>query len=207
MRIGIAAVQGAVSEHVQAVETANKRTGLDAKAAPVRTRAQFDDTDALIIPGGESTAISRLFAREGLHEAIRARVESEGYPVLGTCAGMVMLAKEGDDQVTKTQTQQLGLMDFSVHRNAFGRQRESFERSVAMTLPGQEAPQDIAAVFIRAPSATRLWGEAEPIAILDQRVIAVRQGPLMALSFHPELTPDTRVHEAFLRLVAEQERP
>lgn len=203
MRIGIAAVQGAVSEHVQAVITANQRTGLDAEPIPVRTRAHFEATDALIIPGGESTAISRLFAREGLHEAIRDRVETDDYPVLGTCAGMVMLAKEGDDQVTRTQTEQLGLMDFSVHRNAFGRQRESFERTVQLELPGQNAPTDVAAVFIRAPSATRLWGDARAIATLDERVIAVRQGRLIALSFHPELTPDTQVHEAFLRLVAQ----
>ncbi len=203
MRIGIAAVQGAVSEHVQAIETANRRLGLKAQAVPVRTREQFKTTDALIIPGGESTAISRLFSREGLHEAIRERVESEDYPVLGTCAGMVMLAKEGDDQVTRTQTQQLGLMDFAVHRNAFGRQRESFERTVRLELIGSDEPMDVAAVFIRAPSATRSWGTARPIAQIDGKTVAVRQDRLIALSFHPELTPDTQVHEAFLRLVAE----
>ncbi len=201
MRIGVAAVQGAVSEHVEAVRKAGEAAGLETETVPVRTLSDFESTHALIIPGGESTTISRLFRRNGLHEAIRRRVEDDDYPVLGTCAGMVMLATEGDDQVTRTQTEPLALMDFAVKRNAFGRQRESFENELRMDLPGLDGVDDLAAVFIRAPCASRVWGEARAIAHYQDQVIGVLQGRRLALSFHPELTTDTRIHQAFLRLV------
>jgi pyridoxal 5'-phosphate synthase pdxT subunit len=122
---------------------------------------------------------------------------------MGTCAGMVMLAKEGDDQVTRTRTKQLGVMDFQVQRNAFGRQRESSETEIEIDLPGLEGDADLPVVFIRAPCAKRVWGDARAISYLDGRVIGVRQGRRLALSFHPELTDDTRIHEAFLRLAKE----
>lgn len=203
LRIGIAAVQGAVTEHQDAVQRASQASGLSAVPVPVRTVKDFQETDALIIPGGESTTISRLFERAGLHDEITRRVDEEDYPVMGTCAGMVMLAKQGDSQVTRTRTRQLGLMDFAVQRNAFGRQRESFEHELQVDLPGLDGVKDIQAVFIRAPCASKVWGEARSIAHLDDRVIAVAQGRRIALSFHPELTGDSRVHEAFLRLVAD----
>jgi pyridoxal 5'-phosphate synthase pdxT subunit len=201
MRIGVAAVQGAFTEHQDAIAGAAARLHVPASATAVRTLLDLERTDALIIPGGESTAISRLFARNGLHKAIRRRVEQEDYPILGTCAGMVMLARDGDEQVTKTRTELLAIMDFQVNRNAFGRQRESFERRVPLDMEGLEAPDGVEAVFIRAPCATRVWGKARAIAHLDDRIIGVQQGRRIAISFHPELTPDTRVHEAFLRLV------
>lgn len=202
MRIGVSAVQGAVSEHLVALERAAQAAGLSVTVVPVRTRAAFAETDGLIIPGGESTTISKLFRREGLIDEIRRRVADEDYPILGTCAGMVLCASGGDEQVEKTKTALLGIMDFDVDRNAFGRQRESFERTVQTELPNLGVV-DVQAAFIRAPSARRVWGDAEVIARVDERIVGVRQGRRMALSFHPELTPDTQVHEAFLCSVAE----
>lgn len=201
MRVGVSAVQGAVSEHEDALRAAAARLGLDVTVVPVRKLADFEATDALVLPGGESTTISKLFAREGITEAIRRRVEADDYPILGTCAGMVLLASAGDEQVTKTRTEQLAVMDFSVDRNAFGRQRESFERAVALDLPGLHEDR-FHAVFIRAPAATRLGPDARAVSTIDERIIGVQQGRRIALSFHPELTPDARVHEAFLQTVA-----
>lgn len=202
MHVGVSAVQGAVSEHVVAVRRAARALGLEVDVVPVRTRADLARTDGLIIPGGESTTISKLFVREGLVDALRVRVRDEDYPILGTCAGMVLLASEGDDQVSRTRTNLLGLMDFQVDRNAFGRQRESFERVVSSTLP-HVGDVTVPAAFIRAPAARRVWGDAEVIARLEERIIGVRQGRRIALSFHPELTPDTMVHQAFLRSIAD----
>ena len=200
MRIGVSAVQGAVSEHADALGRAARRTGLDVTVVPVRKLADFESTDALVVPGGESTTMSKLFVREGITAAVRRRVADDDYPILGTCAGMVLLASRGDDQVTKTRTELLGVMDFQVDRNAFGRQRESFERPVAVDLPGI-GDDPFHAVFIRAPAAGRLGAGVRPIATVDERVVGVREGRRLALSFHPELTADTRVHEAFLRTV------
>lgn len=201
MRIGVSAVQGAVSEHVDALKGAANRSGLEVEVVPVRSLRDLEKTDGLVLPGGESTTMSKLFVREGLVEAIRRRVADEDYPILGTCAGMVLLASEGDEQVEKTRTTLFSLMDFQVDRNAFGRQRESFERTVRADLPAL-GTVDVQAAFIRAPAARRVWGEAEVISRLDDRIIGVRQGRRLGFSFHPELTPDTQVHEAFLRLVA-----
>lgn len=198
VKVGVAAVQGAVSEHELALQGAAQALGMDIEVVSVRTKADFEATDALVIPGGESTTISKLFVREGLVPAVQKRVAEEDYPILGTCAGMILLAKEGDNQVTKTHTELLGVMDFAVDRNAFGRQRESFERGVRVELPGM-AEEPLHAVFIRAPAATRLWGDAKAICRVDARVIGVQEGRRMAFSFHPELTDDTRVHQAFLR--------
>lgn len=200
MRIGVSAVQGAVSEHVDALKGAARNGGLEVEVVPVRTLGDLAKTDGLVLPGGESTTMSKLFIREGLVDAVRRRVEEEDYPILGTCAGMVLLASEGDAQVEKTRTTLFSLMDFQVDRNAFGRQRESFERTVRAELPGL-GTVDVQAAFIRAPAARRVWGDAQVIARLDDRVVGVRQGRRMALSFHPELTPDTQVHEAFLHSV------
>ncbi len=202
VKIGVAAVQGAVSEHVDAVRAAASRLGVEAEVVGVRDRASFSGTDGLIIPGGESTTISKMFAHTGLRDEIRRRVADEDYPILGTCAGLILLASQGDDQVEKTRTELLSVMDVAVDRNAFGRQRESFERDVELQVPGFPGLSRFHAVFIRAPAVTRVWGDAEAVCRLDDRVIGVRQGRRLALAFHPELTSDTRVHEAFLRSIA-----
>ena len=146
-------------------------------------------------PGGESTTIGRLMEREGIFPEIKEAAE-EGKPILGTCAGMVLLAKEGDEEVAKTGQPLLGLMDVKVKRNAFGRQRESFEVLLKMSI----FEETFHAVFIRAPAITQAAENVEILATFDEHVVAAKQGNIIALSFHPELTEDRRFHHYFIDL-------
>ncbi|MGC9435651.1 MAG: pyridoxal 5'-phosphate synthase glutaminase subunit PdxT [Methanomicrobiales archaeon] len=186
--IGVLALQGDVSEHIRAFESAC--AGIPAcresEVVPVRSRGDLEGLAALAIPGGESTTISRLIGQDELRDAIAT------FPggVFATCAGMVLAAAEVDDD----RVRPLGLFDMAVQRNAFGRQRESFEAEIAISGLDQPFP----AVFIRAPVAVRTWGRAAVLGRLGDRIVAVRQGPHMAVAFHPELTTDTRLHHLFL---------
>lgn len=193
MRIGVIGVQGDVSEHIEAVRAALKEGGFAGNALAVRRREDLSACHALTIPGGESTTISKLLVRTGLHDDILRRAE-EGMPILGTCAGCILLAKEGDDQVRDTRTRLLGVMYMAVDRNAFGRQRESFEAELAVE--GLDHP--FRGVFIRSPAITRTWGNCEPLARVEGIVVLARQGDLWASCFHPELSGDRRIHLAFL---------
>lgn len=195
MKVGITAVQGDVSEHLEAVDRALAETALSGAAVPVRRPRDLRGVAGLIIPGGESTTISRLLVQTGLFEDIRRRVE-EGMPVMGTCAGCILLAKEGDAQVEETGTRLLRLMDMAVDRNAFGRQRESFEAELAI-----EGVGTTRGVFIRAPAIRRVWGDCRPLARLQDAVVMARQDHLLGLTFHPELSGSTAVHRAFLDLL------
>ena len=164
------------------------------EAIDVRRPEQLDEVDALIVPGGESTTIGKLAAQYGIIPKLRERVAA-GMPVWGTCAGAIFLAKE----VPAHPHPLAGLMDITVERNAFGRQVDSFERDIAIPAIG---PEPFHAVFIRAPLISRVGPGVEVMASLDDgTVVAARQGRLMATSFHPELTPDTRLHRHFLSLV------
>ncbi len=197
MNVGVVAVQGAVSEHVTAFELAMANLGVRGSVVAVRTPAGLAKVDALALPGGESTTISKLLIKSGLFDSIISRA-LDGMPVLGTCAGLVLLAKEGDAQVGKTATKLLGLMDMRVSRNAFGRQRESFEAPVKLTgLRGGPFP----AVFIRAPAIESVRGGCKPLALLEGRIVAAQQGAITALAFHPELSGDLRIHERFVSRV------
>ncbi len=165
--------------------------GID--AVDVRRPEQLDDVEALIIPGGESTTIGKLAARYGIIPKLRERVE-QGMPVWGTCAGAIFLATD----VPGHPHPIAGLMDMTVERNAFGRQLDSFERDVAIDAIG---PEPFHAVFIRAPLIARVGPDVDVLARLDDgTIVAARQGRLLATSFHPELTRDTRLHEHFLSL-------
>lgn len=207
LRIGVLGLQGAFVEHVDAVRTAFDHLGLRGEVGTVRRRDELAKLDGLIMPGGESTTISKLLRTFDLHELLVERATKEDFPILGTCAGMILLSKEGDGQVEKTDTRLLGLMDMAVNRNAFGRQRESFEAD--LTIRGFDAP--VPGVFIRAPAIIKTWGACEPLGTLHvaepipgighDPIIAARQGNRYAIAFHPELTPDTRVHERFVDLV------
>lgn len=197
LRLGVLALQGAFVEHREAFERALQAAGLAGEVVDVRRPEELVGLDGLAMPGGESTTISRLLVASGLDAAIRRRTDAEGFPVLATCAGLILAAKEGDRQVEGTDTKLLGLLDVAVDRNAFGRQRESFEAPLAVK--GFDAP--FPAVFIRAPAVTRTWGAAEPIASHDGRVVAVRQGNVIGLAFHPELSEDDRFHAMFLDVV------
>ena len=178
-------MQGAVSEHMHIIEK------LGHTPVWMKGPGQLSQVSALIIPGGESTTISKLMVNTGLFERVR-ELGLGGFPIYGTCAGLILLAKKGDEQVGRTGQKLLGLMDMEIERNAFGRQRESFEKVIDVGPVGQ-----FPCVFIRAPSVKRVWGKCEIIAKFENRIVAAEQGNLLATSFHPELTEDSRIHEYF----------
>ena len=195
--IGVLAVQGDVREHLRALAS----TG--ARAVPVRRPAELDDVDALVIPGGESTTISKLSVEFGLADPIRKRL-ADGMPAYGSCAGMIMLATEVLDG--RPDQQSFAAIDMTVRRNAFGRQVDSFEAPVVLDgLSGDP----FHAVFIRAPWVERIGPDVRVlgrVAVPDQpdgRIVAVRQGNLLSTAFHPELTGDLRVHRYFVELARE----
>jgi 5'-phosphate synthase pdxT subunit len=194
--IGILGVQGAVSEHVNTVDRTIKHLGLEGKGIIVRKLSELRSVDALIMPGGESTTIGKLIHKFGLHDEIVKRA-GEGMPIMGTCAGTILLAKEGDDQVEKTETRLLGLMDMAVDRNAFGRQRESFERDIKV----EGFTEPFHAVFIRAPAILRTWGKCKTLSTLEDVTLVAKQDNLLALTFHPELTDDLRFHSLLIEMI------
>ncbi|MCX7854940.1 MAG: pyridoxal 5'-phosphate synthase glutaminase subunit PdxT [Anaerolineae bacterium] len=189
MKVGVLALQGAFIEHK------NVLTRLGVQPAEVRLPEHLEGLDGLIIPGGESTTMGLLAQKWGLLEPLRAFARS-GRPVWGTCAGMILLAKEIVDGVPGQPI--LGLMDITVRRNAFGRQVDSFEAD--LTVPVLSDPP-FHAVFIRAPIIERVGAGVDVLASLeDGTAVAVRQGNLLATAFHPELTGDVRFHRYFLQL-------
>lgn len=189
MRAGVLALQGDVREHVEILEA------LGAEVVRVRHPSDLDGIDALVIPGGESTTIGKLADRYGLVDPLR-RVISEGMPTLGTCAGMIFLA--GSTTESRSQVQ-LGVLDVVVRRNAFGRQADSSERELEVA--GVDGP--INAVFIRAPWIEKVGEGVEVLAEADGHAVMVREGNVIASSFHPELTGETRVHRMLLEMVEE----
>jgi len=210
--VGVLALQGDVREHLYALAES------DAVARPVRRPSELDDVDALVIPGGESTTISKLSVEFGLAEPIRKRI-ADGMPAYGSCAGMIMLAFEVLDG--RPDQQSFGAIDMTVRRNAFGRQVDSFEAPVALVgVPGPP----FHAVFIRAPWVERVGPGVSVVGVLPRRtpgggavdsapaataaglgdrIVAVRQGNLLATAFHPELAGDLRVHRLFVELARE----
>jgi len=186
IRAGVVAVQGDVSEQARAIERAAEAHGETAEVIEIRESGLVPDCDVLLLPGGESTTISRLVHQEGIAPEIEAHVEA-GKPLLATCAGLILVSADaGDDRV-----ETLDLLDVTVERNAFGRQRDSFEAPLAVE--GLDEP--FPAVFIRAPVIDSVADAVEVLAEWDGDPVAVRQGPVVALSFHPELTADSRLHD------------
>jgi len=189
MKIGVLASQGAFIEHIA------KLRQLGVEAVPVRLPGELEGLDGLVIPGGESTSIGRLICDYNLAGKIKDLTEN-GLPALGTCAGMILLAKKTSD----VYPEPLGIMDITVRRNAFGRQKESFETELSVPALGKKP---FPGVFIRAPLIEQVNGKAEILTRLaDGTIVAVRQGKLLALAFHPELTDDLRFHQYFLDIVA-----
>ena len=193
--VGVLALQGDVPEHLRALEAAG------ARPAAVRRPEELDRVDGLVIPGGESTTLWRLSVAFDVLEPLRKLI-GEGLPAFGSCAGMIMLADRLADGVEGQQT--YGGIDMTVRRNAFGRQVDSFERDITLTGGVPEGP--FRTVFIRAP-----WVEqtGPGVAILGTdlgtgRIVAVRQGQLLATAFHPELTPDRRIHQLFVDIVKDK---
>ncbi|MGC4112633.1 MAG: pyridoxal 5'-phosphate synthase glutaminase subunit PdxT [Nocardioides sp.] len=191
--VGVFALQGDVREHLRMLG------GLGVRAIGVRRVSELEECDALVVPGGESTTMAKLARTFDLFEPMRQRIK-EGLPVLGTCAGMIMLADRVEDGTADQET--LGGLDITVRRNAFGRQVDSFEGEVAFA--GLDAP--VHAVFIRAPWVESVGSDVTVLAQVEEgaaagRIVAVRQGSLMATSFHPEVGGDDRVHRLFLDLI------
>ncbi|MEX0580200.1 MAG: pyridoxal 5'-phosphate synthase glutaminase subunit PdxT [Mycobacterium sp.] len=190
-RVGVLALQGDTREHLAALREAG------AQAITVRRRAELDSVDALVLPGGESTTISLLLREFGLLEPLRVRL-ADGMPAYGSCAGMILLASEIlDAGEPGREACALGAIDMTVRRNAFGRQVDSFEADVEFQ--GLDGPAH--AVFIRAPWVERVGSAVEVLATAEAHIVAVRQGPMLATAFHPEVTGDRRVHRLFVDMV------
>jgi 5'-phosphate synthase pdxT subunit len=196
MRIGIIAIQGNVEEHVESLRSALMQANREADIIKIKHAGIVPTCDALIIPGGESTTLGRFMEREGIACEIRTAAQ-KGVAIMGTCAGLVLLAKHGDEQVEKTNQALLGLMDITVNRNAFGRQKESFESMIGFV--GLKEP--FRALFIRAPSIVECGKGVEILSKYNGIIVAARQNNLLALAFHPELTDDPRIHHYFLKMI------
>jgi 5'-phosphate synthase pdxT subunit len=181
---GVIAVQGDFREHAAAIERAARAHGERADPVEIRSSGTVPDCDLLLLPGGESTAISNHLQREGLAEEIIAHVEGDK-PLLATCAGLIVACADAGDE----RVEQLDLIDATVERNAFGRQRDSFETKLDVTGLDERFP----AVFIRAPRIDET-GDCEVLATVDGHPVAVRDGPVIGTAFHPELTDDARIH-------------
>jgi len=185
-RVGILALQGAVTNHADAL------TQLGAHPVPVRRPEHLDELDAIILPGGESTTMSMLLSSSGLFEPLNAALH-DGLPCLGTCAGMILLATDVLDG--RADQRQFGVVDLSVRRNAWGRQVDSFEADLSVAgLGGDMFP----AVFIRAPRVERVGGDVVVLAEFDGEPVLCRSGSTVVASFHPELSDDLRIHQLFL---------
>jgi len=186
MKIGVLALQGDVEEHIRMLRQAG------AAGVVVKKTEQLAEVDGMIIPGGESTAIGRLMRTYGFIEALQ-QFSIAKKPIFGTCAGLIIIAREIAGQAQA----HLQLMDMKVARNAFGRQRESFETNLAI----KGIADDVRAVFIRAPLILEVGESVETLATHEGQIVAAKQGHLLAASFHPELTDDCRMHAYFLNMV------
>ena len=189
-KIGVLALQGAVAERIRGIEMAG------AEGVVVKRTEQLADLDGIILPGGESTTIGKLMRTFGFIDALR-EFSAAGKPIFGTCAGLIVIAKE----ITGQPEAHLELMDITVARNAFGRQRESFETD----LPIKGIDENVRAVFIRAPLIEKVGPDVEVLATYNGQIVAAKQGHLLAASFHPELTDDFRLHSYFLDMVKESQ--
>ncbi|GGD96898.1 pyridoxal 5'-phosphate synthase glutaminase subunit PdxT [Paenibacillus nasutitermitis] len=192
MKIGVLALQGAVAEHMRSIQAAG------GEPVAIKQPEQLNELGGLIIPGGESTTIGKLMRKYGFMDAIRSFSEA-GKPIFGTCAGLIVLA----DRIEGQEDAHLQLMDMTVARNAFGRQRESFETDLDVI--GIDEP--IRAVFIRAPLIKGVGRGVEVLSTYHDEIVTARQGHLLVSSYHPELTDDYRLHAYFLGMVKEAAQP
>jgi 5'-phosphate synthase pdxT subunit len=191
MRVGVLALQGDVREHVRALE------GAGASAVPVKRVSDLEDLDGLVLPGGESTTMGKLLTLFELLEPLQARI-GDGLPAYGTCAGMILLASEVLDG--RSDQRLIGGLDITVRRNAFGSQVHSFEQDLTVDGVGE-----VHGVFIRAPWVERAGSSVDVLASVGEHPVAVRQGHLLATSFHPELTGEGRMHEFFVNTLVRKE--
>jgi len=198
LNVGILSIQGDVQENLVSTKSAIDELGLDVKVSEVKTPDEISQLDGLIIPGGESTTIGQLSLVNGSLKILKEKIES-GMPVLGICAGMIMLSKTADDRVIgKTDQPLLDILDIKLERNSFGRQKESFESDISMNSIG--IPK-FNGVFIRAPSVSDVGSGVEILSKFNERIVAVKKGNVIGTAFHPELTEDTSLHKYFVNLI------
>ncbi|MCP8318672.1 MAG: pyridoxal 5'-phosphate synthase glutaminase subunit PdxT [Candidatus Methylarchaceae archaeon HK01B] len=199
LRIGVLALQGDVSEHIEITDMALREMNVEGEVIAIKRENQIDKVHGLIIPGGESTTIGRIAEHYGLLSKIRD-ASSAGMPIFGTCAGLILMAKHVRDAITgKIEQPILGILDVEVIRNAFGRQRESFESYIEIPKIGKAC---FPGIFIRAPAVSSvLSDEVEVLASYEGKIAAIQQDNRIGIAFHPELTTDTRFHEFFIELI------
>ena len=200
MTIGVLGLQGDVEENVAATNQALQELHINGNVDVVRYPEEIERIDGLILPGGESTVQSNLVAIQRSMPVIKKRI-SEGMPVLGTCAGMIMLSKRAYDRIVGDTKQKLiGNLDIVIERNAFGRQNDSFEADLSLRMLGNEA---FKGVFIRAPAVSEVGKDVDVIGKLNNKIVAVKQKNIIGTSFHPELSGDSRMHRHLINMVLE----
>ncbi len=198
LTVGVLSIQGDVQENLVSTKAAIDELGIDGKVIAVRTPDEISQLDGLIIPGGESTTIGQLSLVNGSLKILKEKIQS-GMPVLGICAGMIMLSNTANDRVVgKTDQPLLDIFDIKLERNSFGRQKQSFESDIS--LDSIDIPK-FNGVFIRAPSVSDVGSDVEILSKFNDRIVAIKKGNVIGISFHPELTEDTSVHKYFINLV------
>ena len=201
LNIGVLAVQGDVAENIMATKMAMEELGIEGIVSEIKNTEQISDLDGLIIPGGESTVIGTLSLVNGSLKKIKEKIAS-GMPVFGICAGLILLSKKAKDRVVGEMDQPLlDFLDIKIERNAFGRQRDSFESEISMEKIGVTK---FPGVFIRAPSIIETGRNVEIISKFNEEIVAVKQGKILGTSFHPELTNDLSLHKYFVNLITEK---
>jgi 5'-phosphate synthase pdxT subunit len=198
LNIGVLGMEGDVAENISATRAALGNLGLKGNVQPVKTPDQIEKLDGLIIPGGESTMIGQMSLVNGAIKTIKEKIQA-GMPVLGVCAGLILLSKSAKDRIIgKTNQPLLDLLDVRVERNAFGRQRDSFEAEISAQSIGIAKCRG---VFIRAPSIEDIGKDVQVVSKFNEKIVAVKQGNILATSFHPELTTDISWHKYFVSLI------
>ncbi len=190
--IGVIGIQGDVSEHVTSMIETLKDSNIDGKVIIIKKKEEINEIDALILPGGETTTISKILYKSKLYEPIFKRIKKSNLPVMGTCAGCVLLSSDILDNSKNIKL--FSAMDMQVKRNAFGRQKESFEKNI--DIEGFSTPYN--AVFIRAPVIEKVWNDCKILSKIEKKIVMAKQDNLLAVSFHPELSVDLRIHKYFL---------
>jgi 5'-phosphate synthase pdxT subunit len=203
MNIGVLGMQGDVAENIGASRQAMVKLGLKGTVKQVKTPEEIANLDGLIIPGGESTMIGQMSLVNGAIKTIKEKIHA-GMPVFGICAGLILLSKNARDKIVgKTNQPLLDLLDVRVERNSFGRQKDSFETDISAEPLGIPKTRG---VFIRSPSIEDLGKNVKVVSKFNEKVVAVKQGNILATSFHPELTNDVSLHKYFIEMVAAQKK-
>ena len=197
LTLGVLSIQGDVLENILSVKAAIDALDIDGTVISVKTPDEISKVDGLIIPGGESTTIGRLSVANGAMKILKEKIE-QGMPVLGICAGMVLLSKNAQDKVVgKIDQPLLDMLDIKLERNSFGRQRESFESDISLNSIGIPS---FNGVFIRAPSISDVGSDVEVLSKFNEKIVAVKKNNIIGVSFHPELTNDISLHKYFVNL-------